>query len=981
MSNLTSNFIKNITSKNLISGYKFYKNKIYRKSLGAYLVELGTQPDSINAIEGAANSYLKLRGFEKSLEHYQLLKDSDKFKIGNLSLNLAVNYSLLNDYEEAILLNEKLEKISYGKKNLLSEIYNNLAINHFLKKNFEISKEYFIKSIDSSKSYFNLLNFGIYYLYFGDIDNSLKFISKAREVIPDEWQTNYFLGIICFKLEKFNESIKYFDKVYIDKPDFFPVYLYLSKIYKKLNNFEKAISYLKKLSFIEDRLFYNFFEMANIYQLQNDDLESISFYEKSIECSIITKQELFFSLLIRHMDLKDNIEIHFSEDLDNISEIDKAYFNLATLYQKSDNLPLAILNYEKYLILNDDENISKTVSDLKKQKELKEAIAECGELADKVFKDIELNHEKVKNKITNPLITRLKEKKEFLLYRDMKEDYGLSDSLNEVVNNIEMEVENDSKKLVNILKVKKKYLKDFTVSLFGRTRAGKSTIRETLTFNSKSQAYKWIDSNGLEKEPVFFGSGETIGKGGQRTTIDVYEYSWKGLRLIDTPGIDAYGGEEDTKKAKEVIEQSDIILCLATDDAIQQAELDEIKDIIDLDKKVLFLVNVKYNLQKPEELQRALRKPEKVFVHNAIQGHKQRITKHIEIDHNDIHFIHAQSAFLSTDENYHNYSAKLFDFSRMDNVYSKILEDVKKNGKKRRVETLYNDYICFLNDTRSKLEANIKFISKKINLLIKTKIKLGLLFDNYQKDADTALEESIKSACNQLTELLPAFIDENIAKRKVNELFQIQLKTIMSEKIDSTIKDLRNNLQIILTEFNTSSKYEENTIFSITTSSIKVKRLKNSGIGDLLKFSSIFSGLSLAALEGAAALGFANIWNPGGWIILSVSVGAGLTGWIGNKLINKKSQKIIEAKKKLKNEIIENLNIEQEKIKKIVKSKFKEEFIEKIKDELNEPMTFCIKELESIDSNLSSTLLELTKLIEELKTKKLESIKKYEDLK
>ena len=71
------------------------------------------------------------------------------------------------------------------------------------------------------------------------------------------------------------------------------------------------------------------------------------------------------------------------------------------------------------------------------------------------------------------------------------------------------------------LDAKQRVLNRFTVTLFGRTMAGKSTIREALTG----------------------GDGASIGKGAQRTTRDVCEYTWNSLRIIDTPGIGVYEGE------------------------------------------------------------------------------------------------------------------------------------------------------------------------------------------------------------------------------------------------------------------------------------------------------------------------------------------------------------------------------------------------------------------------------------------------------
>jgi hypothetical protein len=121
------------------------------------------------------------------------------------------------------------------------------------------------------------------------------------------------------------------------------------------------------------------------------------------------------------------------------------------------------------------------------------------------------------------------------------------------------------------LDIKKAKIPDFTLALFGRTKAGKSTIREALTN----------------------GSGETIGKGSQRTTRDVREYKWRGLRLLDTPGIEAYQGEEDTAKANDVIDQSDIVIFLTSDDSVQPGEFEAMKKLKKINKFFIVLLNVK----------------------------------------------------------------------------------------------------------------------------------------------------------------------------------------------------------------------------------------------------------------------------------------------------------------------------------------------------------------------------------------------------
>ena len=72
----------------------------------------------------------------------------------------------------------------------------------------------------------------------------------------------------------------------------------------------------------------------------------------------------------------------------------------------------------------------------------------------------------------------------------------------------------------DLLEEKRAQSDKFSIALFGRTMAGKSTLMEILTN----------------------GDGLSIGKGGQRTTRDVRSYDWEGLKVTDVPGIAAFEG-------------------------------------------------------------------------------------------------------------------------------------------------------------------------------------------------------------------------------------------------------------------------------------------------------------------------------------------------------------------------------------------------------------------------------------------------------
>ncbi len=97
------------------------------------------------------------------------------------------------------------------------------------------------------------------------------------------------------------------------------------------------------------------------------------------------------------------------------------------------------------------------------------------------------------------------------------------------------------------LRSKERALNHFSIAFMGRTKAGKSTVHAIVTNDG------W----------------EAIGVGKQRTTRYNRVYEWKNIRIIDTPGIGAPGGKSDEEIAESVIEESDVICYVVTNDSIQ----------------------------------------------------------------------------------------------------------------------------------------------------------------------------------------------------------------------------------------------------------------------------------------------------------------------------------------------------------------------------------------------------------------------------
>ena len=163
-------------------------------------------------------------------------------------------------------------------------------------------------------------------------------------------------------------------------------------------------------------------------------------------------------------------------------------------------------------------------------------LKECSKIAKQEYKEVSQKLKELKKDLNSSQNVLL----ETILKLDGSDinDESVYNSINEVNNKTSELLKNGFNNFENSISKKQDNLSNFTVTLFGRTKAGKSTIREALTN----------------------GDGSTIGKGSQRTTRDVKAYNWNHLRILDTPGFDAYKGEEDEKNAFSQVDETDLIL-------------------------------------------------------------------------------------------------------------------------------------------------------------------------------------------------------------------------------------------------------------------------------------------------------------------------------------------------------------------------------------------------------------------------------------
>ena len=210
--------------------------------------------------------------------------------------------------------------------------------------------------------------------------------------------------------------------------------------------------------------------------------------------------------------------------------------------------------------------------------------------------------------------------------------------------------------------------KDFSIIVYGRTMAGKSTLMEILTH----------------------GNGASIGKGAQRTTLDVRSYYWNGLKITDVPGICAFGGAEDERLAMEAAKSADLILFLITNDAPQADGANCLAQLKSLGKPILGVINVKKALNFDKralalrDLQRALNNTEDI---DTIIKQFKAFDKRHNQDWNDIKFVstHLRAAYHA--HPFRNDDAEIYAASNFSEVENFIVEKVRADGRFLRVKT------------------------------------------------------------------------------------------------------------------------------------------------------------------------------------------------------------------------------------------------------------------------------------------------------
>lgn len=426
---------------------------------------------------------------------------------------------------------------------------------------------------------------------------------------------------------------------------------------------------------------------------------------------------------------------------------------------------------------------------------------------------------------------------------------------------------------IELLDKKKRNIHYFTIAFMGRTKAGKSTLHKVVTQQDD----------------------DDIGIGKLRTTRYNRSWYWDRLRIVDTPGIGAPGGEVDTEIAKSIIDEADMICYIVTSDSIQETEFDFFETIKDRNKPLYIILNYKSNLSGIR-LKKFLENPtdwKDCKGPQSIEGHFKRIEERLSGKYNmdavAIIPLHLLAAQLYVEGGFDAETLeKLKKGSNIASFIRMIKEEIYNTGCLKKSLSIVDGSSYNIHQINARIKMDCDALKKDISLLEQTREKIRSFFANERGKLTNKLSSITDSVKQELKNRANTFSNENYDNENAGSAWENDyvVKSILErykERTSDCIEDFKSKLESKLEEI--TSDLQMHFRFA-SFQNIKGESIHNTRLG---------AGIFGSILTAAAPFIIANFWNPGGWIVAAGSIVVGVIVSIFTSLFTSKSEKIRKA--------------------------------------------------------------------------------------
>ncbi|MCP2597053.1 tetratricopeptide repeat protein, partial [Candidatus Aminicenantes bacterium AC-335-G13] len=279
---------------------------------------LVSSPEDVN-IAKLGLIYSKLGMDERAVEIYEQVKDKFAYS-PEIHYGLGISYIKLRQYEKAITA---LEKAISLNPNLVDAYYNLGVAYEELREDSKALTAYlkFLElNPEPSTDLYIYTRIGKIYYKMNKPENAIKFLEKAREIRPENFEVNYYLALSYDKLDQFEKASQLYNELIKLNPEGAEAYYgQLVKLYDRAGQYEKAVEAAKQL------IIKNPYNPASYYNLGVEYVK-LKDYDKAIGV---------FNQVIA---LDPNYAL--------------AYYNLGIVYFKIGRYESAINIFKQYIKLN-----------------------------------------------------------------------------------------------------------------------------------------------------------------------------------------------------------------------------------------------------------------------------------------------------------------------------------------------------------------------------------------------------------------------------------------------------------------------------------------------------------------------------------------------------------------------------------------------------------------------------------------------------
>lgn len=452
---------------------------------------------------------------------------------------------------------------------------------------------------------------------------------------------------------------------------------------------------------------------------------------------------------------------------------------------------------------------------------------------------------------------------------------GIRGSFNEII-------DNSLTSNREVLDKKRRNIRYFTIAFMGRTKAGKSTLHKVITQQEN----------------------DDIGVGKLRTTRYNRSWYWNKLRIVDTPGIGAPGGEADTEIAKSIIDEADVVCYVVTSDSIQETEFDFFSTIKERNKPLYIILNVKSNLNQAIRLKRFIANPDDWRLGDgpqSIKGHIERIHDKLDGKYNmdavriiPIHLLAAQIALSGEQDS--KTSKILFDASNISEFTNSVKKEVQLSGSLKKSLSVIDGTSYQINTIWHKIYADLKSLKEGNEVLKKKQEKNYTFFKNELTQVEQYLKTIFQVTRNDLHNRASAFArehydDEDAGKAWSKDMVVKSINKRLEQQIHERFNDLNEKIKSELEEMIMDMR------ISLATNNIG-SNVSGESVTNTRLAAKVFVSVISTALF---------VWNPLGWSMAVLTV-VGIIGSFLTSLFTSKSEKIRKATENLRKQLCDSID-------------------------------------------------------------------------